>query len=90
MRDTSTNLILRRGDELPAVEWHDAFTEAFADYLIGPFVLTLAQWPGFVARQGVDLSLSRAAMLDGKLAAFALVAPRPLHRRPGKGSCAPG
>ena len=80
MRDTSS-LTLRHGDELPAAEWHEAFTEAFADYLIGPFVLTLAQWPGFVARQGVDLSLSRAALLDGQLAAFSLVAPRPAARR---------
>jgi ribosomal protein S18 acetylase RimI-like enzyme len=72
---------LRKGDELPAADWHAAFTEAFADYLIGPFVLTPAQWPGFLARQGVDLSLSRAAMVRGELAAFALVAPRPaLHR----------
>jgi ribosomal protein S18 acetylase RimI-like enzyme len=81
MRDAANPLTLRRGDELTAAEWHEAFTEAFADYLIGPFVLTLAQWPGFVARQGVDLSLSRAALLDGRLAAFALVAPRPSHRR---------
>ena len=72
---------LRRGDEVPAAEWHAAFTEAFADYLIGPFVLTLAQWPGFLARQGVDLALSRAAMVRGELASFALVAPRPATRR---------
>jgi ribosomal protein S18 acetylase RimI-like enzyme len=72
---------LRRGDEVPAAEWHAAFTEAFCDYLIGPFVLTLAQWPAFLARQGVDLSLSRAAMVRGELAAFALVAPRPTTQR---------
>ncbi|WP_439387222.1 GNAT family N-acetyltransferase [Ideonella sp. YS5] len=72
---------LRRGDEVPAAEWHAAFTEAFCDYLIGPFVLSLAQWPGFLARQGVDLALSRAAVVRGELAAFALVAPRPATRR---------
>jgi ribosomal protein S18 acetylase RimI-like enzyme len=81
MRDNTPSLSLRRGDELPAADWHAAFTEAFADYLIGPFVLTLAQWPGFLARQGVDLALSRAAMLGEELAAFALVAPRPASRR---------
>jgi ribosomal protein S18 acetylase RimI-like enzyme len=72
---TDTRLV--PGDALPPADWHAAFTAAFADYLIGPFQLTLAQWPGFLARQGVDLGLSRAAVADGRLLAFALTAPRP-------------
>ncbi|MBI5270066.1 MAG: GNAT family N-acetyltransferase [Burkholderiales bacterium] len=63
---------------LPPATWHAAFTEAFADYLIGPFTLTLAQWPGFLARQGVSLAESRATVdAGGQITAFALVAPRP-------------
>lgn len=69
------------GPDLAPAAWHAAFTAAFADYLIGPFNLTLAQWPGFLARQGVDLALSRAAVVDGALIAFALVAPRPERGR---------
>lgn len=65
------------GDQIAPTDWHAAFTAAFADYLIGPFQLTPAQWPGFLARQGVDLPLSRGALVDGALRAFALVAPRP-------------
>lgn len=56
---------------------HEAFAAAFADYLLGPFKLSLEQWPQFLARQGVDLALSRVALRDGELLAFALVAPRP-------------
>lgn len=66
------------GALLPPSTWHAAFTEAFAGYLIGPFTLTLAQWPGFLARQGVSLADSRATVdADGQVTAFALVAPRP-------------
>jgi hypothetical protein len=39
--------------------------------------VALAQWPAFLARQGVDLALSRVAMAGGKPHAFCLVAPRP-------------
>jgi len=61
---------------------HAAFVRAFADYLIGPFNLILDQWPGFVLRQGVDLSLGRAAVdTEGNVLAFALVAPRPTLKR---------
>lgn len=56
---------------------HAVFTEAFADYLIGPFRLAPAQWPEFLARQGVDLAASRVALRDGAPIAFCLVAPRP-------------
>lgn len=62
--------------QLPAAQLHQAFQQAFADYLIGPFELPLAQWPQFLARQAADLALSRAALHDGEVAAFALVAPR--------------
>ncbi len=81
MPDTAPAPALLPGTALPAAEWHAAFTEAFADYLIGPFVLSLEQWPGFLARQGVDLGLSRAAVVDGRIRAFALVAPRPARGR---------
>ena len=75
LNDTIALTLVPAPDLAPA-DWHAAFTAAFADYLIGPFNLTLAQWPGFLARQGVDLTLSRAAVVDGLLVAFALVAPR--------------
>lgn len=60
---------------------HDTFREAFADYLIGPFLIPLDQWPAFLARQGVDLGRSRVALRDGRPLAFALVAPRPAQGR---------
>lgn len=56
---------------------HQAFTDAFADYLIGPFRVGLEHWPQFLARQCADLSLSRVALLAGRPVAFALAAPRP-------------
>lgn len=57
---------------------HVAFGEAFADYLIGPFTLALSAWPAFLARQSVDLALSRVALDSaGDILAFCLVAPRP-------------
>ncbi|RZJ24174.1 MAG: GNAT family N-acetyltransferase [Haliea sp.] len=55
---------------------HTAFTAAFADYLIGPFQLTLAQFPQFTARQGVDAALCRVALQGETVLAFAFVAPR--------------
>lgn len=64
-------------DQVPAAALHAAFEAAFADYLIGPFVVPLALWPGFLARQAVDLALSRVALNEGgHIAAFAFVAPR--------------
>ncbi|WP_374563830.1 N-acetyltransferase family protein [Ideonella sp.] len=77
----TTAATLVAATERSPADWHAAFTAAFADYLIGPFNLTLAQWPAFLARQGVDLALSRAAVVDGALVAFALVAPRPVRGR---------
>jgi ribosomal protein S18 acetylase RimI-like enzyme len=64
-------------DTVTPVSLHAAFAAAFSDYLLGPFNLPLDQWPIFVGRQAADLSLSRAAVRDGLLLAFALVTPRP-------------
>lgn len=68
---------------VPPEQLHQAFTEAFSDYLIGPFEVPLAQWPAFLSRQGVDLTLSRVALSDpaGEPLAFAFVAPRPALSR---------
>ena len=63
--------------ELDPVRLHAAFTTAFADYLIGPFELAPAQWPQFLARQGVDIAESRVALQRGEPIAFCLAAPRP-------------
>ena len=65
------------GDTVAPARLHAAFTEAFADYLIGPFQVPLAQWPQFLARQGVDIALSRVALAGDAPVAFCLVAPRP-------------
>lgn len=81
MHNINKALTLVPGPALSSAAWHAAFTAAFADYLIGPFQLALAQWPGFLARQGVDMALSRAAVIDGELRAFALVTPRPARGR---------
>ncbi|HEY1227198.1 MAG TPA: GNAT family N-acetyltransferase, partial [Ramlibacter sp.] len=64
-------------DAVEPAHLHAAFTQAFADYLIGPFELALAQWPQFLARQGVSLALSRVAMNGDEPLAFCLAAPRP-------------
>ncbi|MBT9504861.1 MAG: GNAT family N-acetyltransferase [Burkholderiaceae bacterium] len=70
------DLTLVPGDQLAPELLHAAFTAAFADYLIGPFQLSLEQWPPFLGRQVADLDLSRVAMQNGEPLAFALVAPR--------------
>ena len=64
--------------ELAPEQLHQAFVGAFADYLIGSFQTTLAQWPGLLARQGIDLGLSRVVLegRDRQILAFAFVAPR--------------
>ena len=65
-------------EAVPAASLHEAFGAAFADYLIGPFLLPLEAWPAFLARQGVELGLSRVALDgEGRILAFALTAPRP-------------
>lgn len=63
--------------EIDPARLHAAFTSAFADYLIGPFEVALPLWPAFLARQGVDLGLSRVALDGGAPIAFCLAAPRP-------------
>jgi hypothetical protein len=69
-------------DAVASAALQRAFGLAFADYLIGPFVLSPEQWPGFLRRQGVDLSLSRVLTRSGEeVLAFAFVAPRPEIRR---------
>jgi GNAT superfamily N-acetyltransferase len=62
---------------LPEADLHAATVAAFADYLAGPFSMTLAQFPSFIARQGIDLARSRVAIVDGAVVAFAFVCPRP-------------
>lgn len=65
-------------DALPVAELHAAVIEAFADYVAGPFVIAPEQFPTFLARQAIELALSRAALdAAGAIAAFAFVAPRP-------------
>ncbi|NCT83343.1 MAG: GNAT family N-acetyltransferase [Comamonadaceae bacterium] len=65
-------------DQIAPEALHAAFGRALADYVAGPFQLPLAQWPGFLQRQGIDLALGRAVLDDGgAVQAFALVAPRP-------------
>jgi ribosomal protein S18 acetylase RimI-like enzyme len=68
---------LSAADAFGATELHAAFTGAFSDYVAGPFQLALAQWPALQARQGIDLALSRVAVRDGAIAAFAFACPRP-------------
>ncbi len=64
-------------DTLPEADLHAATVAAFADYLVGPFEMTLAQFPSFIGRQGIDLARSRVAVRDGAVGAFAFVCPRP-------------
>jgi len=64
-------------DAIAPAALHAAFAAAFSDYLLGPFNVPLDQWPLFIGRQAAELSLSRAAVREGQLLAFALVAPRP-------------
>jgi hypothetical protein len=64
-------------DTLPEADLHAATVAAFADYLAGPFEMTLAQFPSFIGRQGIDLARSRVAVRDGAIVAFAFVCPRP-------------
>ena len=68
--------ILGAGTLAPA-DLHAATIAAFADYLVGPFQMTLEQYPSFIGRQGVDLARSRVAVHAGAIGAFAFVCPRP-------------
>ena len=62
---------------LPEADLHAATVAAFADYLAGPFQMTLEQFPSFIGRQGINLARSRVALHDGAVGAFAFVCPRP-------------
>ncbi len=64
-------------DTQSEADLHAATVAGFADYLAGPFQMTLEQFPSFVARQGIDLARSRVAMHEGAIGAFAYVCPRP-------------
>ena len=64
-------------DALPEADLHAATVAAFADYLVGPFQMTLEQFPSFIGRQGIDLARSRVAVSDGQVGAFAFTCPRP-------------
>ncbi len=80
--DTAAPFSFVPADEVAPEVLHAAFTAAFSDYLIGPFQIPFAQWPMFLARQGVDLPLSRVAVdASGAPSAFAFVAPRPVSDR---------
>lgn len=77
-----TTFALHPTDHISAESLHAAFVRAFSDYLAGPFNLALEQWPAFLLRQRIDLSLGRAAVgADGAVLSFALVAPRPTLSR---------
>lgn len=72
-----TAFTLMPADEVQRADLHAALIDAFADYVAGPFQLTLDQVPVFLARQAIDLALSRVALdAAGAISAFAFVAPR--------------
>ncbi len=62
-----SSFTLVAADTLSEADLHAATVAAFADYLAGPFEMTLAQFPSFIARQGVDLARSRVAISDGAI-----------------------
>ena len=72
-----TTFSIAAADAFSGAELHAANLAAFADYVAGPIQMTLAQWPSFVGRQGIDLARSRVAVLDGAIVSFALACPRP-------------
>ena len=72
-----SSFTLVAADTLAEADLHAATVEAFADYLVGPFNMTLGQFPSFIGRQGIDLARSRVAVRDGAIAAFAFNCPRP-------------
>ena len=73
---TGTGIALVAGDAVAPQRLHATMIAAFADYLAGPFAITPEQWPGFLARQGVDLAASRVALRGGEPVAFAFACPR--------------
>lgn len=76
----NTALLERHASDIDSAKLHATFGQAFADYLIGPFDMPLTQWPYFLARQCIDLSLSRVLLRGNDILAFAFIAPRPTLR----------
>lgn len=74
-------ITLCAASSIAPAQLHATFVTAFADYLLGPFALSLEQWPGFLARQAVSLEDSRIACRGDVPLAFALVAKRPHQKR---------
>ena len=72
-----TGFTLTAADTFAAADLHAANLAAFADYIAGPMQLSLDQWPGLIARQGIDLGRSRVAQRDGAIASYAFTCPRP-------------
>jgi len=64
-------------DAFAPADLHAATVAGFADYLAGPFQMTLEQFSSFVGRQGIDVARSRVATIDGVIGAFGFVCPRP-------------
>jgi len=71
-----SDFALVAADTRTAAELHAANLAAFDDYIAGPLQLTLDQWPSLLGRQGIALSLSRVAVRDGAVVAFAYACPR--------------
>ena len=63
-------------DTIEPAALYAAFIAAFSDYLV-TFTFPIEQWPHLLARHVANLALGRAALRDGEVVAFALVAPRP-------------
>ena len=72
-----TAMTLVGADTLAPADLHAATVAAFADYLVGPFQMTLEQFPSFIGRQGIDLARSRVVLHDGVVGTFAFACPRP-------------
>lgn len=61
----------------PAEALHAALLAAYSDYVTGPVVLALDEWPGLIGRQAIDVASSRVALdASGAVLAFAFVAVR--------------
>jgi ribosomal protein S18 acetylase RimI-like enzyme len=76
-----TSFTLAPADSFAAADLHAANLAAFSDYIAGPMQLAFDQWPSLIARQGIDLSLSRVAVRDGAIGSYAFVCPRVADRR---------
>lgn len=72
--------VVASADAVPAAALRDCLNASFADYLISFPTFDDEGWRAFVRRQGVDLSLSLAALRGDVVTAFALITPRSLLR----------